>query len=331
MPNRKEEEFYKKISPKLSEVLKLDNNDDFYKNYTSKIFSSYEIPNLDEDLFDEWLENRLKPNLIFIDFKEYLKVAIEALETYNDIALTDFGSSRKRDEAQLWADKIRGYLAEKAFEKKILKDFNIECKLPHESGHLKDYLDSDIPLIKKTGDKDFRKSKIKTSIKMTKWSGTWLDLGTQYSHSDIYVQIKVNTGTNHLMSFLKKIGFFENILLKKGVEMKLISDELKDKLINKIQNFDNLFAYIAGFKKVNDTNFIHEGELKIGRKWKKYHIKSAEGLLTQNILDDIKNKKNADKIFINPIEKFTTYPRYIIHNNKLKYKLEDWQEIIDQY
>ena len=49
------------------------------------------------------------------------------------------------------------------------------------------------------------------------------------------------------------------------------------------------------------------------------------------MLDDIKNKKNADKIFINPIEKFTTYPRYIIHNNKLKYKLEDWQEIIDQY
>ena len=166
---------------------------------------------------------------------------------------------------------------------------------------------------------------------MTKWSGAWLDLGTQYNHSDIYVQIKVNTGTNHLMSFLKKVGFFDELLFKKGVEMKIISKEMKDQLSNKIQNFDNLFAYISGFKKVENLDFTYEGELKEEKKWKKYNINSGEGLLKQKILDKIKKDNNCDKIYINPIEKFTTYPRYIIHNNKLKYKTEDWEKVIQKY
>ena len=33
---KKEINFYKKISPKLSEVLKLKNDDEFYKNYLDK-------------------------------------------------------------------------------------------------------------------------------------------------------------------------------------------------------------------------------------------------------------------------------------------------------
>ena len=69
---------------------------------------------------------------------------------------------------------------------------------------------------------------------------------------------------------------------------------------------------------------------KTGTKWKIYHIKKAEGLLTQKILDDIKSENDVDKINIVPIEKFSTYPRYIVSISKLNYKKEDWKKIISQ-
>ena len=118
-----EKELYKKFSPKLAEVLKIENYEKFYDNYFSKIITGSEIINLNDSSFGEWLEQRLKPNLIFLNLEDYTECAIEALETYKDIAQTDFGRSRQRDEVQLWADKIRGYLAEKAFSKKTTSRF----------------------------------------------------------------------------------------------------------------------------------------------------------------------------------------------------------------
>jgi len=74
----------------------------------------------------------------------------------------------------------------------------------------------------------------------------------------------------------------------------------------------------------------YEGEKKIGKKCKIYHIKKAEGLLTQEILDNIKSENDVDKINIVPIKKFSTYPRYIVSISKLDYKKEDWKKIINQ-
>ena len=81
---------------------------------------------------------------------------------------------------------------------------------------------------------------------------------------------------------------------------------------------------------MNVATFNYEGEKRIGKKWKIYHIKKAEGLLTQKILDNIKSKQDVDKINIVPIEKFSTYPRYIVSISKLDYKKEDWKKIINQ-
>ena len=74
----------------------------------------------------------------------------------------------------------------------------------------------------------------------------------------------------------------------------------------------------------------YEGEKKIGKKCKIYQIKKAEGLLNQEILDNIKSENDVDKINIVPIKKFSTYPRYIVSISKLDYKKEDWKKIINQ-
>ena len=108
---KKDIELYKKYSHKLAETLKLPNDEKFYDQYFSKIMVGAEIDELNDNSFEDWLENRLNPNLIFLNKDDYLISTIEALETYKGIAGTDFGTSRVRDEAHLWADKIRGYLA----------------------------------------------------------------------------------------------------------------------------------------------------------------------------------------------------------------------------
>ena len=81
---------------------------------------------------------------------------------------------------------------------------------------------------------------------------------------------------------------------------------------------------------MNIATFNYEGEKRIGKKWKIYHIKKAESLLTQEILDNIKSENDVDKINIVPIENFNTYPRYIVSISKLNYKKEDWKKIINQ-
>ena len=70
--------------------------------------------------------------------------------------------------------------------------------------------------------------------------------------------------------------------------------------------------------------------MKEKKKWKIYHIKKAESLLAQEILDNIKSENDVDKTNIVPIEKFSTYPRYIVSISKLDYKKEDWKKIINQ-
>ena len=81
---------------------------------------------------------------------------------------------------------------------------------------------------------------------------------------------------------------------------------------------------------MNVATFNYEGEKRIGKKWKIYHIKKAEGLLAQEILDNIKSENDVDKTNIVPIKKFSTYPRYIVSISKLDYKKEDWKKIINQ-
>ena len=96
---------------------------------------------------NEWLENRFKPNLVFIDEQDYARMCVDALKILSNTAATDYGSSRQRDMGQLWADMTRSYLGEQAFVQFLKKYFDIPALLGHERGELADYLPMDISKI----------------------------------------------------------------------------------------------------------------------------------------------------------------------------------------
>jgi len=324
-----DKEKYSKI---LGEKIKVDYYDKFISNYLEKIINGGEIKDLDIE-FANWLENRLEPNLIFLDTQDYLSASINALKTYGIIAGTDYGSSRQRDKVQIWSDTIRGYLGEIAIQKKIKKDFGIDVHLAHEEGKLGDYIKSDIPRIK-LKDENLRDNKLKVSIKTTKWSGVWLDSpGKQYDHSDAFILVKVNSGTEHLMSFLKNMKFFENTLLEKGLENGVIDEDTKNKILSKITDFDkiSLFAYVAGYHmKKPDTKIIYEG--KKGRK--NFEITSAEGYLLDGFAEQVKVEQKLDKnakVKFVGIGEFTSNNKFIINTGRLKFSKEDWKKLVEQF
>ena len=321
-----------KFSKILSEKIKVDYYEKFTNHYLEKVINGDEVRDLENE-FGNWLENRLDPNLIFLDEHDYLNASINALKTYGNIAGTDYGSSRQRDKVQMWSDMIRGYLGEIAVKKKIKNDFNINVHLAHEEGKLDEYKDSDIPKIK-SQDGSIRENKLKVSIKATKWSGVWLDCpGDQYNHSDAFILVKINTGTEHLMSFLKNLKFFENILLKKGLEKKIIDEDSKNKILNKISDFNkiSLFAYIAGYHfRKSDTKIIYEG--KKGRK--NYEVTAAEGYLLDGFTEQVKKEQSLEenaKVKFVGIGEFTSNNKFIVNTGRLKYSREDWNCLVEKF
>jgi len=326
---KKRDEARPRISQALSNAIKVPLYDKFYDHFVQKVYDGGEVEEDNEEKFIQWIENRLKPNLFFLDKEDYLESCIDSLRTVYAVASTDYGSSRQRDKAQLWSDMTRGYLGEIAVRKKFKNNFNIQVKLAHQPGRLADFTGSDLPFVKKGGDKDFRKSKIDISIKTTKWNGIWLDVpGSQYGHSDYFVLTKINTGTDHLMAFLKEMGLFETIM-KKGIEKNFLS-ELEEKRVRKqISDFSQLrlFCYVCGIhKKKKDTELVYKG--KKGRIH--YTVTSAEGYLRTGYEDEIKKKEDlSDKAKVNfqSIGKFMSVNKFIINAGRLRFAKKDWQEI----
>jgi hypothetical protein len=159
--------------------------------------------------------------------------------------------------------------------------------------------------------------------------------GAQPDYSDIYVQVKVNTGREHLMSFLKHKSSFESILKSNS---KPLSDEKKNNILSKIKDFENisLFAYVAGFRTMGDKKFRCECKKAITR----LTISSAEGLLTQDELKklaikyDLRDKNNeidTTKISFPGIGEFSSLPKFVSNTGKLNYKKEDWKNIVDKF
>ena len=94
---------------KISSLLRLNKNHS--KNFYEKSLFGGEFLN-DSD-FENWFENRLKTNVVFLDKSDYEEMCLSSLKSLKNFAETDFGSSRQRDFNQKWADTTRGYLGEK--------------------------------------------------------------------------------------------------------------------------------------------------------------------------------------------------------------------------
>jgi hypothetical protein len=280
--------------------------------------------------FDEWINQRFLPNVVFIDENGYSQMCIDALKILSKTAATDYGSSRQRDLGQLWADMTRGYLGELAF-KLFLEKNKILSELDHGVGDIADYLPMDIHRIKKNN-QDWRLPNLKISVKTTKWNGIWLDIpGDQFNHSDVYVLIKVGTGRDHLFAYFKKISVFKDKILKVGKDRGLLSDSDADDLYDRLPNFSEIPAYVCGFiekPKVADQNvFYCDG--KMGRK--NFKILKWSGKIIPEFLEQIrKGRKIPGKIQFEGIGDFAHDSGYLYNAGELRWKKQDWESLFNR-
>ena len=189
------------ISPVLAE--RISDKDTVRKLVIELIRGAEEGLEFSDGTFDEWFENRLKPQLIWLTTEDYERALLRALWLARTFAGTDYGSSRQRDMAQIWTDTARGFAGEIALSKFLQSRYGIETNVDVTRGKTEDYLPTDIAKIRKEGEK-WRPPNITLSIKATKFNGRWLDApGAQINHSDGFVLAKLGITRQHFLGFLK--------------------------------------------------------------------------------------------------------------------------------
>jgi len=203
---------------------------------------------------EQWFEERLRPNTVFISKDDYAQMCTSALLTLQTTTATDFGSSRQRDYFQIWADTTRGYLGEKALVKRLSR-LGIETELAHQQGEIEEFLDSDIAKVRDSQSGEMRTPRIKVGVKTAKWNGIWLDIpGAQFDHSDCHVFAKVGAGREHLVAYFKSISVFRDKVLAEGMRINSFSaSEAKD-LYDSMPDFKAIPAYLCGIVQKKDVN-----------------------------------------------------------------------------
>jgi hypothetical protein len=277
----------------------------------------------------DWYERRFLPNCVLIDERGYAEMCIDALKIASTTAATDYGSSRQRDLAQLWADMTRGYLGEYAFKLFLKAKFGLDATLGHESGELNTFLPMDIHQVREEGG-EYRAPRIPISVKATKWNGIWLDIpGDQFSHSFAHVLIKVGTGRDHLFSYFKLISVFRDKILKKGMEIGSLDPAQADKLYDAIPDFSGISAYVCGFvlRDKDGDKAVYEG--KKGRK--NYEITSWFGKYAgAGDLSLVREEnKVPGKVAFAGIGVFS-HSGYLFNTGNLRWKEDDWAELATQ-
>jgi hypothetical protein len=281
---------------------------------------------------DKWLNDRFLPNVVPIDEDGYARMCIDALKTITTTVATDFGGSRQRDLSQLWADKTRGYLGELAFVNWLRDKWGIEAELGHEQGSLEEYLPMDIHRVKKKGEVASRAPNLKIGVKATKWNGVWLDIwGSQFYHSDIHVLVKVGTGREHLVGYLKKISVFKDKILSEGKRIKAIDQDEADQIFKSLPSYEPISAYICGFvaKRQSYTSLSYAGQ----KKRKHYTISSWNGPIERSDLESIRTKEGLTKdaqIKFEGIGKFAHDKGYVFNAGNLHWRNHEWKPILDE-
>ena len=275
---------------------------------------------------EEWYTKRFKPNLVFIKKDDYARMCIDALKILGKTAATDYGGSRQRDLAQLWADMTRGYLGEQAIVQFLKEKFNIDSEFDHSKGDLKDYIQMDIKKVLISN--KWREPKLKIGIKTTKWNGIWFDIpGAQFHHSDINVLVKIGASREHLFTLFKEISVFKDKILKIGVEVGSLTEKEAKDLYDELPSFQPITAYITGFvtKDVPFRDLDYGG--KTGRL--NFTITSWKGPIKPGDLDKIKlQNKISGKVTFLGIGSFSHDAGYLFNTGTLHWKKEDWEKLI---
>ena len=305
-------------------------------------------------VFEDWLNDRLIPNTVFLNFDDYAEMCIDALKVVDKTTPTDYGTTRQRDYGQLWADITRGYLGEKEVEKFLYEKHGIEVDLPHERGELNTFLESDIGRVKKSAEEK-RESKIKISIKAVKFNGIWMDItGQQPHHSDYFVQAKVGVGRKHLFEFFHELGVFEKLIFPKGKELEILKQNEIDSIKRSINPLKEIPIYISGFAqgKVHDNKVLpysgrkskdikqKNGVIKRGGytvwSWNgPYKEENLEISLTgeEEKISDVERIKDIEKasmVRLGGIGSLSKGDRYLFNTGSLLYKKEEWEKMVNE-
>lgn len=275
-----------------------------------------------------WLEERFLPNILWIDEIGYTKMCIDALKILHTIAATDYGTSRQRDLGQLWGDMTRGYLAEYAFIQWLEQNWGIQAKLDHEKGDVEEYLSSDIYRVYDFDKAHERLTRIRLSVKGTKWNGIWLDIpGAQFHISDIHILVKVGVSRNHLFAYFQHISVFRDKVFKRGIEFGILTPLQADALSAQLPRFTNIPAYICGFA-IRDTPY---NDLPYGGKKGTIHytVTSWRGPIFAGDLARIRQRENIKgQIKFEGIGRFSHDSGYLFNTGNLLWQRHDWQKYV---
>jgi len=282
----------------------------------------------------EWLE-RFKYQFVWLDKDDYSRALVRALWLAPVFAGTDFGSSRQRDMGQVWTDTARGFLGEIALTKFLNSRFHIGTKIDTRRGDLKEFLPTDISLINKPLDLEWRSPRLKISIKTTKFNGRWLDLpGDQFNHSDVFILIKLGILRQHFLAFLKALSFLRDKLFVEAQRLGELDASTSNKLWQEIPEFEPIPAYIAGFLKKDSLVMpIHMIEAVVqGRRDKRIVITQGIGLFSEENLREHPNiiELDPDKrlpIHVDPILKPLKGAHFLAHSGGLQYGENSWKEL----
>lgn len=207
--------------------------------------NSGEVENSEKNI-REWFSQRFKPNSVVLDKDDYSRALIRSLWIAPNLASLDFAGGRLRDFAQLWTDTARGFLGEIAIQKFLKLNFDLNVYLETRRGEVEEFMPSDILVIDKGAEKP-RKSKIRVSIKTTKFNGRWLEIPeSQFKQSDVFVSVKLGISRYHFSAYLKTLKTMEQ-LFKKGFELKELDEGQMQTLSKEIPDWMPIPAYIAGF------------------------------------------------------------------------------------
>ena len=222
-----------------------------------------------EDSLNEWFIKRFEPNSIVLDKDDYSKALIRSLWIAPNLAALDFSGGRLRDFAQLWTDTARGFLGEIAVQKFLKTNFDFDTHIETGRGKVEEFMPSDIFINEKGAIKP-RISKIKVSIKTTKFNGRWLEIPeSQFRQSDIFVLVKLGISRFHFSSYLKSLQTIKQIF-ETGVRLKELNDQQIQILSKEIPDWISIPAYICGFVAKNGLKSpIDSLDFRTPRKRKK--------------------------------------------------------------
>lgn len=284
--------------------------------------------------FDDWFSSRLKPQMVWLEKDDYLKALVNALWLAPIFAGTDFGSSRQRDLAQVWTDTARGFLGEAAFCKFLEGRYGISVRTDTRRGRLEEFLPSDISEVK-ARNSDWRKCRLRVSVKTTKFNGRWMDLpGAQLDHSDAFVLIKLGILRHHFVSFLKAVSFIKDKLIPSAKELNVLDNGDAARLWDEIPSFEPIPAYVAGFLIKRDLKLpIHSVTPRLKGRGEKRRIVITKGvgLFDREALRQCPEiKKLAESksypIVIEPIGELTE-KHFYANSGALKYG-DDWKRLV---